>query len=348
MKNFIKHGVRIRKNTEKNYYSVWMNLETIRLDLGSEKALEPERSEFYDVGITERCNAMCPFCYVSADKSRKDYTGIVETWKRWMDTFPKDTPIDILHDKTFREELLKPTTGEGPQELEIRLKLLFYIKKKLPIVYTEKPTQIAIGSVGEPTIHPDLPKFLQAVYESDVVPNYTTNGILLSGDKGDEVMEATRNFCGGVAVSYGNKSLRDQADKAIENLLKNGECKVIIHHIIEDKNSVDDLTGTVDKWGKDIHYHVLLPLMKHGRSDKEMNTETYLYLMEQLSEKDIKNVAFGANFAPFMKENSTGKIDVWEYPQEIYSKNILLKNGEVIITPSSFNLEAIKTIKLWQ
>ena len=99
-------------------------------------------------------------------------------------------------------------------------------------------------SVGEPTIHPDLSKFLGTVFETKVVPNYTTNGIILDSDtpQSEELLEATRNFVGGVAVSYGNKKkIRTQADKAIEKLLKDGDCKVMIHHLISDKNSVDEL-----------------------------------------------------------------------------------------------------------
>jgi hypothetical protein len=71
--------------------------------------------------------------------------------------------------------------------------------------------------------------------------------------------------------------------------------------------------------------------------------ETYDYLTETIAKTGMTNVAFGANFLPFMKERP-GSLNVWEYPSETYSKNILLKDGKVIITPSSFNLEPIKTI----
>ena len=42
-------------------------------------------------------------------------------------------------------------------------------------------------STGEPTIHPQFCEFLETVYNSGVVPNYTTNGITLA--KGDEYTE---------------------------------------------------------------------------------------------------------------------------------------------------------------
>lgn len=50
------------------------------------------------------------------------------------------------------------------------------------ITYTNKPFQIAIGSTGEPTMHPDFCEFLETVFNTGVVPNYTTNGLILARD----------------------------------------------------------------------------------------------------------------------------------------------------------------------
>lgn len=160
--------------------------------------------------------------------------------------------------------------------------------------------------------------------------------------RSEAILEATRNFCGGVAVSFGNKNLRTRAKSAIENLLKFGECKVMIHHLIYNKESVDEFVNSVKNYGDDIHYHVLLPLMKHGRSDKGLEDGIFEYLQDNILEKNINNVAFGANFYPYLPGTKLGeKID--SFPQESYSKNIIL-NRRVIITPSSFNLKPIKEI----
>ena len=202
-------------------------------------------------------------------------------------------------------------------------------------------------SVGEPTVHPDFCKFLQTIFESRVVPNYTTNGVILSNpQKNQEILEATRNFCGGVAVSFGNKSAREYARKAVTELLKHGECKVMIHEIIGTKEDVDDMFELDKEYGSDIHYHVLLPLMEHGRSKDSMTDEAYQYLTDRIRETGMTNVAFGANFLPFMSKHP-GSVNVWEYPAEVYSKNILLKDNKVIITPNSFrSTEYLKTIEV--
>lgn len=340
MKDFKDWGIRVRKGP--GYFAIWYNLKTIRLDMGPEQPLPPERSEFYDIGITSRCNASCNFCYVSAGANGKDAPNPDETWRNWMATFPEDK--DASNDPTILELCKKPEPDEDFEMIKLRLLITLAKKSGIPIVETEKAFQGAAGSIGEITVHPKVYEFLQAIYETKVVPNYTTNGILLSDkDKASRLLEATRNFCGGVAVSFSNLTIRPLALKAIENLLAYGECKVVIHHIISDIHSVDEFISLQKSFGKDLHYHVLLPLMAHGRSNKSMEPGVYEYLAKRIQEENITNVAFGANFAPYMKANP-GLINVWEYPQEIYSKNIILGEKKLTITPSSFNLTPIKEI----
>lgn len=341
---FIDWGIRIRKLQSHNYYSIWNNLKTTRLDLGEDKELPPDNSEFYDIGITTRCNACCPFCYVSAKDIGTDKNNIVGEWKRFISRFPEDKIVDIINttDENIKDLLLSTQEIKSIEEYELKVLSRVSVAKGYPVIYTEKPFQVAIGSVGEPTLHPQFSEFLKAIYETKVVPNYTTNGIILASGK-EEILEATENFCGGVAVSFGNKSIRKEARKAIENLLKLKDTKVMIHHIISTKESVDEFIQEVTSYGKDIHYHVLLPLMQHGRSDKGMEQGVFEYMVETINNLRLKNVAFGANFLPYIK-NNPGCLNLYEYPQEIYSKNMILGDGQIIITPSSFDLTPIMTI----
>ena len=142
MRDFKHFGLKRRYYPSCNYNAYWANLTTIRLGEGVASELPCDQSEFYDVGINTKCNAECPFCYVSASGQGINYSNICETWKKWMDTF--------------------------------------WEKQEDRILLTNKPFQIAIGSTGEPTIHPEFCDFLKTVYESGVVPNYTTNGITLA------------------------------------------------------------------------------------------------------------------------------------------------------------------------
>lgn len=312
MKNFETWGVKRRCFPDNNYNAFWFNLKTTRLGEGVAKELEPDKAEFYDVGINTKCNAECPFCYVSAGHGGINYPDICETWKKWMATYKEK-----VQDGAFK------------------------------FTFTEKPFQIAIGSTGEPTIHPEFTKFLETVFSTGVVPNYTTNGIILSkygkSPIADSIMEATQNFVGGVAVSFSNLLIRDQAEQAVENLIKYGNTNINIHHIISTKESVDNFIRTWLYYGDDILYHVLLPLMPSGRSTKGIEDGVFEYLEEQIEKNNIKNVAFGAHFIDALHSS---KIKTWLYPAESLSKNVILTKDKVQITPSSFNLNPIKTIIL--
>nr|DAW84349.1 MAG TPA: putative Fe-S oxidoreductase [Caudoviricetes sp.] len=309
MKNFKEWGVKRRYFPHHNYNAFWLpSLKTLRLGGGVAKELPPSKSEFYDVGINTLCNAECPFCYVSASGRGINYPNICETWKKWMDTFTE-----------------KKVDGGV-------------------ITITDKPFQIAIGSTGEPTIHPEFCEFLETVYLSGVVPNYTTNGISLSNERTrDKLLEYTSGFVGGVAVSFGNKSIRDKAKEAIMSLLKYGNTNVNIHHIISTKESVDEFVEIQRMYGDSILYHVLLPLMPSGRSTVGVEEGVFEYLENEIEKHNILNVAFGAHFIDALE---TSKIKTWLYPAESFSKNVILTKDRVQITPSSFNLEPIQTIEL--
>jgi hypothetical protein len=156
-------------------------------------------------------------------------------------------------------------------------------------------------------------------------------------------MEATRKYVGGVAVSFGNKEIRNYARTAVDNLVNLGMTNVNIHHIISDKESVDEFVAEWARYGDDILYHVLLPLMPSGRSSEGVTDGTFEYLEEVIEKNNIKNVAFGAHF---IKNLRNSKIKTWLYDEQSFSKNIILTPDKVQITPSSFDLNPIKVIDL--
>lgn len=90
MKTFKDFGLRVRKDLDRNYYSLWMGLKTYRMDLGPEIKLPYGESEFFDIGITERCNACCPFC-VTGDTKIKTPGG----YKSISDIKPGDKVLSF-------------------------------------------------------------------------------------------------------------------------------------------------------------------------------------------------------------------------------------------------------------
>ena len=87
MKDFKNWGVKNRRFPQNNYNAFWANLKTVRIGEGQATELPPEYSEFYDVGINTKCNAECPFCYVSAGHGGVNYPDICETWRKWMNLY---------------------------------------------------------------------------------------------------------------------------------------------------------------------------------------------------------------------------------------------------------------------
>jgi hypothetical protein len=102
------------------------------------------------------------------------------------------------------------------------------------------PYQIAIGG-GEPTLHPELPEILKFIRGKGTVPNYTTAGYKWRKD----VIDATNEYCGGVALSYHpHKGL----DYFLTTFRKWREAlKVQLNvHVIADKNGAKSLRELLD------------------------------------------------------------------------------------------------------
>lgn len=85
--------------------------------------------------------------------------------------------------------------------------------------------QVALGG-GNPNQHPDFCEILKYTASKKVVPNYTTNGRGLT----DEIFDATRKYCGAVAVSAYPPF--DEATKTIKRLIHNG-IKTNVHFILD-------------------------------------------------------------------------------------------------------------------
>lgn len=119
MKNFTNFGVKRRSFPEYNYNALWSNLKTIRTGKGVAKELPADRAEFYDVSLGTYCNLgthvdgkylpPCPWCYVNSSCEGVYYEDICETWKKWIDTFPKDI---IKHNVTLTEKPFQIAIGE--------------------------------------------------------------------------------------------------------------------------------------------------------------------------------------------------------------------------------------------
>lgn len=94
-----------------------------------------------------------------------------------------------------------------------------------------KTYQVALGGRGDPNYHENFGDILKYCQENNIVPNYTTSGIMLT----PEAVKLSKEYCGAVAVSWHNFSY---THSALDMLIKAG-VKTNIHYVLNNKTIQD-------------------------------------------------------------------------------------------------------------
>jgi len=155
---------------------------------------------------------------------------------------------------------------------------------------------------GEPTLHPDLPAILKEARELGTVPNYTTNGQKLS----HEVIKATNDFCGGVAMTYHTHKGFDWFRKHYKLLREALTCQVNVH-LIADRHVVEGLENLIrlqDEMDRVINLVLLAydPGMGRATQDRMMRRTTYHKVLPNTIKRALgqgMGIAFGEGLLPF-------------------------------------------------
>ncbi|MHA1232498.1 MAG: radical SAM protein, partial [Candidatus Helarchaeota archaeon] len=166
--------------------------------------------------------------------------------------------------------------------------------------------QIALGG-GEPTLHPEFVEILKKLrVNGDIIPNYTTNGTLLT----NEILEASKKYCGAVAVSYMEnlyKTTLEAAKKFVDYGIQ------VNVHIVLLKSRLQNLNLIVEKYLKlGVNGIVLLLFKPMGRGKNQKNEvlmqqDKKLLLLKifeilALNEKFDFKLNFDACSAPLLKD----------------------------------------------
>jgi len=199
----------------------------------------------------------------------------------------------------------------------------------------DRPFQIAIGGLGESTLHPDWISFVKVVNELGIMPNYTTNGMHLSNN----ILQATEKYCGGVAVSY-HPHIENVFYRAVDKL-STIKTKLNCHVIIGTEDSLSHLKDIYDMYYNTIDYFVILPYQAVGRG-KTINCEDVWYnTFEWISTVQSKKFAFGALFYEYFKRNNI-QLDIDIYEPEIYSGFRIFDDSYLSLRNSSYDLSLKK------
>jgi len=204
-----------------------------------------------------------------------------------------------------------------------------------PLTENERPFQVALGG-GEPTTHPEFIDVLNKFDSLGIMPNYTTNGMFIAGDQFEvtRLMEATKELCGGVAISC-HEHLQKYWKEAIKKFTEY-KIKLNLHIIISDKQSVLDFRKIFDEYEDLVDYFVLLPYQAMGRAkEKKIDFES----LKKHAPSNVDKIAFGADFYKFLVE-SPGPYKVSLYEPEIFSGYVDFSesDGRPKIYKSSFDL----------
>lgn len=156
--------------------------------------------------------------------------------------------------------------------------------------------QVALGG-GEPTLHPRFAEILQVTKYTGIVPNYSTNGNHLT----QEIVEASRDLCGAVAVSW-----HDPPNiGAIERLIKAG-VRTNIHYILSEQ-TVDDAIQLMRELGKilpGLNAIVFLRLKPVGRADgmnSKFNPRSLARFFAETQKERPYKVGFDACMIPMVE-----------------------------------------------
>lgn len=349
---------RARFSVEDNYFASYYKGITTRYHLVDDNApiLPLKYPEFYDIHLTDFCQGGCDFCYMNSSDHSSHAENAVEKLEEFfgpMSVFNLSEFMNIITNKhadikAAIQKLTKLLNKNDFNEIDDFLvdqafKYLMTKGFKDKVISelekypeSQRPLQTALGG-GNPNQHPDFVNILKKLYELQITPNYTTNGM---GGLTDEILTATQKYCGGVALSC-HPHLKEYWVSGVKELSKTG-VKLSYHHIIGDENSVQRFIDIFEdeKLDSFVSYHVLLPLVAQGRakSSCEQNATKILFdYLEKLTPERQQKAAFGARFYEDLLVNKSRLPGISIYGPEDFSKFLHLKSMNIY--GSSFEFE---------
>jgi MoaA/NifB/PqqE/SkfB family radical SAM enzyme len=195
----------------------------------------------------------------------------------------------------------------------------------------ERPFQVALGGSGEATAHPDFLEVLKTFVQLGIVPNYTTSGSHLT----DEIIAATKQYCGGIAISL-HPHVEPMWTRAL-NMALEAKLRTNVHVVLSDRASIDRFYDQFLQWGDLVEYFVLLPYRATGRARPAKTDEDYLdTVLDKTPSSHRSKLAFGSGLYDFLCRNKH-KYDCSLYPPEIMSKYIIFNNKGPDDLPSVYN-----------
>ena len=209
--------------------------------------------------------------------------------------------------------------------------------------------QIAIGG-GEPTLHPNFISILEQTVESGLIPNYSTNADYLT----DEVLIATKKYCGAMAVSIYDNIENYQA--TIERISDFGI--VVNLHMILRSDLISSYTAFLQnppKWLNKVNAIIFLNYKPADeRTELCLNQtpkDTLVKFFQSVSNFNICGIGFDTCSVSFVSNYLQTDSSLFDYCEAARKSAYI--NEKLIVYPCSFytargvNLKEVTLYDIW-
>ena len=265
-------------------------------------------------------------------------TGMTFRWGRLLDDNPTFAPIPELADISISNRCTKGCDycyrASTPEGVLMTLEDYCDVLDSMNSPEHGNVFQVALGG-GEPLEHPDFYAIIDETVKRGIVPNFTTNGRMLTAD----TFERLNGKVGAMAISIS----RIEEVSLYGDLLKNRNgIRVNLHYILS-RNSVEQaieiIKGKYNELLSDVNAIVFLTYKPAGRGKDAnilragdiLNT----FLQEMRTPKAACKIGFDACFVPMLLRNTQGLDDYVDFCEGGFFSVYVNERKEV--SPCSFS-----------
>lgn len=228
-------------------------------------------------------------------------TGLTFRWGRTLEDNPSFAPWPELADISISNHCTKDCSycyrDSKDNKSFLSINDYDYILKSLEHPYWGNVFQIAIGG-GEPLEHPDFLNIIDLTNKYKIVPNFTTNGLLLN----ERTISYLEEKVGAIAISLVDIV---HINNVGVKLLLESKIKTNVHFILSDQTinqAVDILKGKYNEVLSNVNGIIFLTYKPTGRASTDQCLKQDSRFMEFINLIDKNNcqsrIGFDACFVP--------------------------------------------------
>lgn len=231
-------------------------------------------------------------------------TGRTLRWGKTLKENPTFAPVPELADISISNHCSKGCSfcyrNSKPNNEFMSLENYYRVLDSLNHPEYGNVFQVALGG-GEPLEHPNFREIIDVTYEQSIVPNFTTNGLLIN----ESLCQFIAGKVGAVAISVASMA---DLDREKLNLLVKYNIKANIHYVLSNKNFTEAsglLQGKYNEQLTGVNAIVFLTYKPAGRASEEdiIRDGNDFHRFVELIDCNVQNrprIGFDACFVPML------------------------------------------------